>query len=127
MNEEKEKNTFYLEEDKDLLAELDSWELNKPTIGSIKLGELERKISTIQIKAILRNRKTASDLDKSTTRYSVGLIVLTAVLFVIALAQLSFDILTSDHQLIGLIIMILCAAVTGFIFGKFNLDKIMKK
>ncbi len=114
----------YLPEDQDLLDEL---EKIGPMSTGIALAEQQRKINVIQIKSTLRHRKTTNDADKSARGYAFVVIVFTMVLFVVAISQLLFDVETSDHWIIGLSVLFLCAAFIVIIFKKFNPDKLNRE
>ena len=107
---------LYLEEDDDLLKELDSV---GPMSTGMALSEQERKISAIQIRSILRNRKTASELDKSTSRYSRAVIALTFVLLVVALMQLAVTVFAPfPPGLVQVFVFVSAAGVIAWTFRK---------
>lgn len=114
----------YLPEDQDLLDELEK-------IGPMSTGEAtsekQRKISTIQIKASLRSRKTASDLEKATGRYSLVLIIFTIALVVVAISQFVFDVVNSQHVWIGIGLIALSVFFIGFLFKKLDPEELLKK
>jgi hypothetical protein len=89
--------------------------------------EHEQNLASLQIKSILRNRKSMVDLDKSTSRYSLVLIIFAMIQIVIALSQFMFDATTSTHKWIALGIACFIAFSIWFIFKEFDLDKILKK
>ena len=86
----KEKNDKkqYLTEDQDLVDELES--------ANVRSGHLidvqNYKVDSIQIKSILRNRKTMVDLDKSNKKYTIAIGLFALVQIVIAGFQLILDI-----------------------------------
>ncbi len=99
----------YLREDQDLLDEIQR-------IGSMSTGqalsEQQRKIEIIQIKAILRQRKSMRECNVSTGYFSVAFFVLAFVQIVIGLSQLLFDAWTSDHLWkAGAVLLLCCAAI----------------
>jgi hypothetical protein len=78
MSRENRYEELYLPEDNDLMEALDA-----PTTGApVAASERMQIFASLQIKAMLRNRKTAHDLDESTTRYSRRLVALTWALIV---------------------------------------------
>src|SRR3989344_6024364 len=85
----------YLSEDQDLLKELE--EVGPMSTGQA-LSEQQRKISIIEIKSILRNRKTASDSNESTAHFSTVLLFVALVQVVVALSQFLFETATSEHK-----------------------------
>lgn len=62
---------LYLEEDKDLLSKLDI--IDQLFVGLPELKH-SKMLAEIQIKSILRSRKTNHDMSESTTRFSIILI-----------------------------------------------------
>ncbi len=80
------KKEKYLEEDKDLLNEIDDMNIKmSPEVYSQE--KRMRILQEIQIKSILRSRKTNSDMDKSTTRFSFVLIFVGLIQVAIAIVQ----------------------------------------
>lgn len=105
----------YLLEDKDLLEQLDA-----PTTGApVKASERMQELASLQIKAILRNRKTAHDLDASTKKYSFALIAFAIAQLVLGIFQFLFEAEFSGHEWVGLfyvvaaIILIVYVVVTA--------------
>lgn len=80
----------YLPEDQDLIDELAA--IDDMSTGEA-LAKRERKISEIQIRAILRSRKTAVDVEKSTSKFSIILMAFAVVQILIAMGQLVYDFL----------------------------------
>ena len=118
------KENQYLTEDQDLIDELNS-------IGIASTGQAfsqqQMKVDAIQIKATLRNRKSMSDMNKSTSRYSLILVIFAMVQIVIALSQFIFDAVTSEHKWTALSLAGFMAFSIWFIFKEFDPDKILKK
>jgi hypothetical protein len=114
----------YLTEDQDLLDEL---EAIGPLSTGRALSEQERIISVIQIKTMLRQRKSADDVEKSNTRFSIIIIAFTIVQMIIALCQFIFDIQTIGHGWIPLLVSSLLLAGVIATFKIFDPDKILKK
>lgn len=110
----------YLPEDQDLIDQLEK--IKEMTPG--QTAEQHKKdLSSIQIKATLRSRKSMSNFDKSTTVFSKILIVFTIIQIIIALIQFSLSAATSGKPfyslvltlvLIGMIIWILISADEEF-------------
>ncbi|MDR3581704.1 MAG: hypothetical protein P4L67_00315 [Candidatus Pacebacteria bacterium] len=107
----KEKNSEYLIEDKDLLNELDG--LHESSTG-LAGSRMMHKLIALQIKASLRNRKTADNFDKSTARYSLILIGFALTQLSVAIYQFLFEAEFSNHPYIGffyfgaIVIIIIC-------------------
>lgn len=118
----KENNKYgqFLAEDQDLLDELS-------TLGPMQCQSTEERMSSIQIKSTLRGRKSMNDLDKSTSRYSLILIIFAMVQIVIAFCQFIFDSATSAHQWIALGLAIFMAILVCFIFKEFDPDKLLNQ
>lgn len=117
---------LYLPEDKDLLDELDSI---GPMSSGFPLQEQKRKISTIQIKSILRNRKTAKDLDKSTTFFSLILMLFAAVQTIVVSLQFILQASEYENKFLSYPFLISYGVII-FLLGKwFNpiLDKMSRK
>ena len=109
------KKDTYLSEDQDLLEELES-------IGAPRdvFEGRERQVNEIQIKAMLRSRKTTVDLGKSTDRYSIVLVALTIAQIVIVCMQFAFDVTSSDSKILGLVLMVTALVIVGLITWKFG-------
>ncbi len=109
--------TEYLSEDGDLILELES----------IRPVDKSTQLSRIQIKSTLRTRKTMSDFDATTSRFTLILIIFAMVQIAIALCQLIFDVYISAHVLMGFGIVFMLLFGVGYIFTKLDPDKILKK
>lgn len=119
--ENNKKENKYLVEDQDLLDELDK-------IKPIMSGEDNQiKMNALEIRSTFRNRKTMSDMDKSTSRFSLILVVFAMVQIVIALSQFIFDAVTSNHKYIAAGLAVFMIIAIWFIFNAFDPDKIIKK
>lgn len=83
----------YLPEDNDLLSELES-------IGPLSTGqpleEQKKKIQFVQIKALLKSRKSARDTEQANNRYSVIILIFAGVQILIAVIQLLQSSLNSS-------------------------------
>ena len=102
----------YLSEDKDLLKELES-------IGPLSTGqaleEQKKQIQVIQIKALLRNRKSLDKFDKTTTRYTKILGVFALMQIIIALIQFTLDATSPENKWRGFLLMIPLAIIIFWI------------
>lgn len=87
------KKELYLPEDEDLMKDSDA-------IGPMSTGTVlemqKHKMAQIQLAATLRSRKTATDLDRSTTRYSLTLIFIGLIQFIAICVQLIFNFSDSN-------------------------------
>jgi hypothetical protein len=104
----------YLPEDKDLLSEVEA-------IGPASTGTgattQSNKLIGIQIKAILRNRKTTQDLDASTRKYSFALIAFALAQLTLGVFQFTFEAEYSDHRWVGLVYVFLVVILIAYILG----------
>lgn len=82
-----QKGNVYLYDDEELLDEI---EIVGPQPTDME--ERKRRINIIQIKAILRSRKTMVELDHSNKKYSIVILFFAAVQIVIAGFQLILQI-----------------------------------
>lgn len=114
----------YLPEDQDLLDELAG--IGDMSTGSA-LSENQRKISAIHIKATLRSRKTAVDVDRSTARFSIILAAFAMIQIVIALCQLLYAFVSDIYawQAFGVALVLLVAVVV--IMKGMDPEKILSK
>jgi hypothetical protein len=105
----------YLPEDKDILDELDAMgpATGAPVIASQKMQEL----ASLQIKATLRNRKTAHDLDRSTSRYSLALIAFALAQLALGVFEFLFDAEFSGHVAVGIGYVVLTTILIVYIIG----------
>jgi uncharacterized membrane protein YcjF (UPF0283 family) len=111
------KKEEYLPEDQDLINQL-------AEVGNAKdiFAAREREVQEIQIKAILRNRKTADDFNKSTTRFSLILMAFAIIQIIIALMQ--FALQAAPMKWFGLAITLVLAIIILYVTKSF--DKIIK-
>ncbi len=91
-------NSQYLSEDEDLLAEVEK--VGPPSTGMAEAGQMHQ-LASIQIRASLRNRKTAHDLDESMGRYSIILIIFALAQIIFAVFEFLFSATTSPHPILG--------------------------
>lgn len=87
---------LYLDEDKDLLKELE--EAN-PEVNNPGPVTQDYKLNSMQIKATLRHRKSMDKFDKSTTSFSLILMILAIIQIIVALMQFTFDLLGDNKSL----------------------------
>lgn len=104
---------LHLPEDQDILSELEK--VREPTAG---IGESARmhKLAALQIEAVLRNRKTTEELNKSTARYSRALIAFAFAQLTLGLFQFIFDTSTSTHAWIGAVYVVAAGILIVYIF-----------
>lgn len=113
----------YLPEDQDLLDEL---EKIGPMSTGTALAEQQRKIKIIHVKALLRERKSAADVELSNKRFSVLIVAFTIVQIIVALCQFLLAVQTVDIWIsIGITILLLVAVIATF--KLFDPDKILGK
>ena len=115
MDKNPSRNQHYLNEDNDLLDELGSM---GPTAYGVGQADQSRKLLTIQIKSVLRNRKTADNLDKSTTKFSRVLILLAIVQILIAGFQFVLDAGTSQDKVYAFFVSAAFLGLLYFITNK---------
>ncbi len=93
----------HLSEDQDLLNELEA-------IGPLSTGqaleEQKKRIQIVEIKAMLRSRKSFNEAEKSNTEVAVAVLALAVIQVLIAWFQFSFDITTGGHIKIGMLFLI---------------------
>ena len=99
----------YLPEDNDILEEIQA-------LGMPSMPRAERKFAELQIKATLRNRKTAHDLDESTRKYSMVLIIFALAQLILGMFQFLFDAQTSIHPWIGYLYVMAVASLIFYLF-----------
>jgi len=88
-NKKKDK---YLKEDRDILKSLNN-------SYSVDATHLFRKL---QIKSVLRNRKSLEDSSESTRKFSIVLFIVALIQGLVAISQLFFSVFTSEHKWFGL-------------------------
>jgi len=106
-NKKKEK---YLKEDRDILKSLNN-------SYSVDATHLFRKL---QIKSILRNRKSLEDSSESTRKFSIALFVVAFVQVFVALFQFLFSVFTSDQKIFGFIMIVLLLSLIYFMIKEFK-------
>ncbi len=114
---EKNEKDEYLARDEDLLTELDG--LRE---ASTRLGEsrMMHQLIALQIKASLRNRKTADDFDKSTAKYSWILIGFAIAQLAVAIYQFLFEAEFSSHPYIGFFYFAAIVVIIIFTFRQIS-------
>lgn len=108
----------YLKEDLDLINEMESI---GPMSTGTALSEQQRKIDVIQIKSILRSRKTMIDLDQSNKKYSLVILLFAIIQIIIAGLQLVLDIKGFPDKIFAIFIAIV------FVASLYFLKKILDK
>jgi hypothetical protein len=116
----KKQNSPYLKEDEDLLDELES--INMDTTGT-ELEKRKYQVNKIQIKSVLRNRKTAVDLDSSNKRFSLAVILIAIIQLLIALFQFTFEVASASltrNIIGGFILLMILAMVVFYLLKEFK-------
>jgi heme A synthase len=103
----------YLPEDKDLLDEVEGV---GPSTSGVAETDKMHSLTVIQIKAALRSRKTAHDLDRSTSKYSLVLILFALVQVIIGIVQFVFDAEYSSHAAVGVLYILAIGVLCFFLF-----------
>ncbi len=114
----------YLPEDQDLINELSN--IGETSTGTAWNHQV-RRLNELQIKSVLRSRKTADEVDKSNTRFSIILVAFTMIQIVIALCSLLYDIETTGHGWTAFWVMLLLFIAIVVILKTFDPDKFFKK
>lgn len=113
--EEKTENQKYLSEDNDLLDELDS-------IGPLSTGqaleEQKRRVQIVQIKTLLRSRKSAKDTEISNNHYSAVILLLTGIQVIVALPGLLSPWLGNSVKYFSIFVAILILTLMWFFSKK---------
>lgn len=104
----------YLPADKDLLAEIEK--IGPPSSGMAEDAKMHQ-LAALQIKATLRNRKTAKDLDESTSKYSFALIAFALAQLTLGVFQFTFEAEFSEHKWVGIVYVLLVVILIGYILG----------
>ncbi|HUC01914.1 MAG TPA: hypothetical protein VMA75_03340 [Candidatus Paceibacterota bacterium] len=110
---------LYLSEDQDLLGEIET--IGPPSSGMVEEQKMH-KLTILQIKAALRNRKTAHELDKSTRKYSLVLIAFALVQVIIGIYQFLFEVEFSSHWAVGILYVVAVLVLGVFIFRELAKD-----
>ncbi|MDA8611333.1 hypothetical protein N9L18_00510 [Candidatus Pacebacteria bacterium] len=113
-------NDKYLEEDSDLLQQIGAI---GPMSTGTALSEQQCRLSEIQIKSILRSRKTMIDLDRSNKRYSVAIGAFALVQILIAGLQLILGIDDSTNRYLAFFIGV--AFLASILWLKINMNKLI--
>ena len=100
----------YLPEDQDLLKEIDSI---GPLSTGLALEEQKKRIQVVQIKALLRNRKSFDKFDKTTSIYTIILIVFAIIQIIVALGQFIFAASSYSNKWLSFLVVV---AIVGMIF-----------
>lgn len=114
----------YLPEDQDLLDELEA--IGPMSTGSA-LSEQQRKIEEIHIKALLRERKSAADVEHSNKRFSVIIVAFTIAQIIVALCQFLLEAQTVQNRWIAIGVSTLLIVGIIATFKIFDPDTIFKK
>jgi len=112
----KNRRSQYLPEDQDLLKELDSICASSGQVQSMR----ELEVSKIQIKATLRHRKTTSDYNKASRRFSIVLFAFAMFQLIIGWFQFTFTIITSQALLVGGIFLLVCAGLIWWVMRRLD-------
>jgi hypothetical protein len=116
------KDDQYLPEDKDLLEELSA-------IGPASSGRAEEerknKLSSLQIKATLRNKKATHDLDATTTRFSIVLAAFAFIQVILGIYEFLFTAETSAHPYLGIFYVIVTCLLIYIVYRE--ISKVLKK
>ncbi|MFA5841130.1 MAG: hypothetical protein WC847_02580 [Candidatus Paceibacterota bacterium] len=107
----------YLPEDQELLDELEA--INPLSTGQA-LEEQKKRIQVIEIKALLKSRKSADTFSKTTTRFSIIIAVFTLIQIVIASMQFTVSILSVENKLLGIFLAISFIVIILWIIQKSN-------
>jgi len=110
----------YLPEDQDLLSEM---ERIGPMSTGTALADQQRNINELQLKAVLRNRKTMSDFSRSTEQYSRALIIFAVLQILAATAQLGLAAIDDNgaHRGFHIVMGLTAAALVVLTFAVFNI------
>ena len=109
-----EEKNEYLKEDEDLLRAIDA--IGGPTTGMAEEMAMHR-LAVLQIKAMLRNRKTANDLDNSTAKYSFALIAFALCQLALSIFQFLFDAEFSEHPAVGVVYVVTVTGLIAYVLG----------
>ncbi|MFA7049644.1 MAG: hypothetical protein WC164_00820 [Patescibacteria group bacterium] len=101
-NKKKDK---YLKEDRDILKDLNN-------SYSVDATHLFRKL---QIKSVLRNRKSLEDYSESTRKFSIVLFIVALIQVLVAISQLFFSVFSSEYKLFGLGVIVVLVFTVYFI------------
>jgi len=115
MKQKDEKEKQYLSEDQDLLDEL-----GKINPSNDYDQENNRKLNSIQIKSILRSRKTMVDLDKSNKRYTKALLIFVMAQILLAGLSLILNIKNTQDQIFAIFITIIFLGSLYWLGKKFD-------
>lgn len=113
----------YLLEDRDLIDELESI---GPMSTGLALEEQKRKISEIQIKSILRNRKTSVEFNQATDKYTIILIAFAVIQIILTLLQLAVAASDLDNKTVGLFYIIFSGLMIWVVLKDFIKTKNIK-
>jgi len=117
------KEKQYLSEDQDLLDEL---EKIGPMSTGTSLSEQQRKINVIQVKSILKSRKTMVDLDKSNKRYTKAILIFAMVQIFLAGLSLMLNIKNTPDQIFAIFMTVIFFGGLYWLGKKFD-NEIDKK
>jgi heme A synthase len=110
--EKNDEEKQYLSEDKDLLNEIQAM---GPSTSGVAETEKIHRLTIIQIKASLRQRKTARDLDESTRQYSLVLVAFALAQLALGVFEFLFNAEFSGHVAVGIIYVLLVTALIAYI------------
>ncbi len=111
----------YLKEDQDLLDELEK--IRSMPLQSV--SELQqRQIQEIQILSNLRHRKSFEDSSKSTDYFTKVLGAFAIIQIVIALFQLTFQVMDSNHKILAFFLFLIFVYLLYKMIS--NFDKFFK-
>ena len=121
-NKDKEQ---YLPEDQDVLDQLSKNLEGIYAREALPKENMKTEIESLQIKSILRSRKTMIDLDKSNKRFSIVLGIFALIQIIIAGLQFVLDVSTSTNK--GLAIFLAVAFVIIMIWVIKEMEGLLKE
>lgn len=123
--ETKKEKKLYLEEDKDLIAEL---EAVTDLTDSLNIERQKQTLAKLQIKATLRNRRSIKEMDMATGKFSIVLVILALAQIVLGVLAFLFNVTTSSHLIIGFFLLVvfevLLFYLLSFAFNRIKRDEV---